>query len=60
MPIVNTNIHIQINVTDFIMNLSFIWLCEINSVESWSKGKIILVQSSYRIFQLELLVSYST
>jgi len=41
MPIGNTVIHIQINVSVFIMNLSLIWVFEFNGVASWNKAKIL-------------------
>jgi len=60
MPMGNTNIHIQINVPDFIMNLSLYVFCEFNCVAIWNKGhSIIKVRSSFQISQLVILVSYS-
>jgi len=50
MPIGNTNIHVQINVTEFINKLNLIYFCEFKRVASRNKGKpIILVRSSFQI-----------
>ena len=50
MPIGITNIHKQINVSEFInISVSFAF-CELNRVARWNKGKIImLLRSSFQI-----------
>jgi hypothetical protein len=56
MPIVNTNMHIQINVSELINKPSFhvFWKC--NRVGSWKEVKTTIMLSNS---QREILVSYS-
>jgi len=50
MPFGNTNIHIQIDVSELINKISLIVFCEFNRVASWNEGKTnILVRSSFQI-----------
>ena len=50
MPIANDNIHMQINVSEFINKLASFLFCEFNRVTSWKEGKnIILERSSSQI-----------
>ena len=50
MPIGNANIHIQINVSEFINIIVSFRFCEFNRVTSRNEGKnIILVRSSFQI-----------
>ena len=50
MPIGNANIHIQINVSEFINKFISYLICEFNRVTSWKEGKnIILERSSSQI-----------
>jgi len=50
MPIGNTKIHIQINISEFINRLVSFLFCEFNRVTSWNEGKnIILVRSTFQI-----------
>ena len=50
MPIGITNIHIQINVSEFINELVSFLFCEFNPETSWNEGKIIiLVRSKFQI-----------
>jgi len=50
MPIGNTNIHIQINVSEYINRLFSFLFCEFNRVASRNEGKnIILVRSTIQI-----------
>jgi len=47
MPIGNANIHIEINVSEFINKLVSFLFCEFNHVTNWKEGKnIILGRSS--------------
>ena len=46
MPIGNANIHIQINVSEFINKLVSFLVCESNSVTSWKEGKNIILERS--------------
>jgi len=59
MPIGNAGFHMQICVSDFILNLSLIYkFREFNLVAIWNKGKtLIFVSSTFQIWQLEILVS---
>ena len=50
MPIGNANIHIQINMSEFINKIVSFLFCEFNRVTSWNEGKnIILVRSSFQM-----------
>ena len=50
MPIGNDNIHIEINVSEFINKLVSFLICEFNRVANWKEGKnIILERSSSQI-----------
>ena len=50
MPFGNANVHIQINVSEFINKLVSFLFCEFNRVTSWKEGKnIILERSSSQI-----------
>ena len=56
MPNGYTSIHIQINASEIIMNLSLIWIVEFNHVVSRNKGKSInLVRLSFQICELKYL-----
>ena len=44
MPIGNANIHIQINVSEFINKLVSFVFCEFNRVTSWEEGKNIILE----------------
>ena len=46
MPIGNANIHIQINVSEFINKLVSFLFCECNGVTSWKEGKNIILEVS--------------
>ena len=46
MPIGNANIHIQINVTDFINKYVSFLFCEFNRVTSCKGGKNIILERS--------------
>ena len=60
MPIGNTNIHVQIKVSEFINKFVSFLFCEFNRVTSWKEGKIIILErSSSQIPQIEILVSFS-
>ena len=49
MPIGNNNIHIQINVSEFINKLVSFLFCEFNPVTNWNEGKnIILVYHDFK------------
>jgi len=43
MPIGNANIHIQINVSDFINKLVSFLFCEFNRVTSWKECKNVIL-----------------
>ena len=50
MPIGNDNIHMQINVSEFIIKLVFFLFWEFNRVSNWKEEKnIILERSSSQI-----------
>ena len=50
MPIGNANIHIQINVSEFVDKIVSFLLGEFNRVTTWKEGKnIILERSSSQI-----------
>jgi len=54
MPIGNTDIPIQVNISEFIMNLIVIMFCEFNRVESWNKDKTtIFVDPNFKYANLK-------
>ena len=50
MPIGNANIHIQINVSEFINKIVSFLFCEFNRVTSWKEGKSIILERSFLKF----------
>ena len=46
MPIGNANIHIQINVSEFIKKVVSFLFCEFNRVTSWKEDKNIILERS--------------
>ena len=46
MPIGNSNIHIQIKVSEFIKKLVSFLFCEFNRVIIWKEGKNIILELS--------------
>ena len=50
MPIVNANIHIQINVSEFINKLVSFLFFQFNRVTRWKEGKSIILERSFLKF----------
>ena len=59
MPIENANIHIQINVSEFINKLISFLFCEFNRVTSRKKQKYFFRTFNFSNPQIEILVSFS-
>ena len=59
MPIGNANIHIQINVSEFINKFVSFPFCKFNSVKSRKKQKYYFRTFIFSNTQIEILVSFS-
>ena len=59
MPIGNANIHIQINVSEFINKIVSFTFCEFNRVTCWNESKNIILYFVISNSKIEILVSFS-